>query len=134
MCTDMHGMVEHLTSRSTKVCLDILDRFKSHANMLNVCRKAHCDVKGSRIPANTSVAPDTPARGMKSCADDLLIRKSNRCVRHIHMQCIVNHLRRPENTSGTVGTPQNNCEKLNSPGTNAGRDTNAWEGLMWVDM
>jgi len=72
MRTDMHGMVKHLTSRSTKVCLDILDRFESHANTPNVCRKVHCDVKGSRIPANVSVAPDTPARGMKSCADDLV--------------------------------------------------------------
>jgi len=49
------------------------------------------------------------------------------------MQCIVNHLRRPANTSGMVRTPQNNCEKLNSPGTNAGRDANAQEGLMQVD-
>ena len=115
------------------MCLDILDRFESHANTPNVCGKAHCDVKGSRIPANASVAPDTPARGMKSCADDLLTRKPNRRVRHVHMQCIVNHLRKPANTSGSVGTPQNDCEKLNSPGTNAGKDRDARERLMWVD-
>ena len=51
---------------------NLLDRLESHANTPNVCGKEHGDVKGSRIPANASVTPGSPTRGMKSCAHDAL--------------------------------------------------------------
>ena len=82
-------------------------------------------MKGSRIPANASVIPNSPTRGMKSRADGPLVLESQTDVldAHTHTQSVVNDLRRPANTSGMVRTPQSDCINLSSPGTKAGGGT-----------